>query len=193
MQDLEKASWFALATRPRVAYTNKFDFSVAGSEELSIPTIVIELMTRTKRLYRWWWAAHYTIGLTGVFAGAVLTALTSSTVGGPGEVDTLLATLRPYSWLIGIVAAVTTSLVTFLGPLHKAERYWSAYHHLEQACLEYRGTDTDPRMRKLMKRVMQARKILQVVEPDEKVAPFGPAVDEGAASPGTPPAPGRSG
>jgi hypothetical protein len=98
-------------------------------------------------------------------------------------VSYLLEALRPYSWLIGIVAAVTTSLVTFLGPLHKAERYWSAYHHLEQACLEYRAKNENPRMRKLMDRVMQARRILQVVEPDERIAGFGAAPEDAAAKP----------
>lgn len=179
MQEPEKRLWSAQPAR----MGNRFDFQIAGSGEPAIPEAVIELMERTRRLYRWWWAAHYTVGLTGVVAGALLTALTSSAVSGPGEASSLLEALRPYSWLIGIIAAVATSLVTFLGPLHKAERYWSAYHHLEQACLEYRGTDTDPRMRKLMKRVMQARKILQVVDPDEKIGGFAPGGEEAMPKP----------
>lgn len=39
--------------------------------------------------------------------------------------------------LFGILAAIATSLVTFLGPQQKAEKYWRAYHHLHQAIYEF--------------------------------------------------------
>ena len=173
---VERLHWRAAVQRMfgGIPIESRFDFIRAGSSDPSIPSIVIELMSRTKRLYRFWWAAHYTVGLTGVVAGALLTALTSAqTTAGSQEISWFFALLDKYSWLIGIIAAVSTSLVTFLGPLHKAERYWSAYHHLEQACLEYRGVDSDPRMKRLMTRVMQARKILQVVDPDERIGTLG--------------------
>jgi hypothetical protein len=65
-------------------------------------------------------------------------------------------------------------MVTFLGPLHKAERYFSAHHHLEQACLEFWGSDEDPRARKqkLMRRVSQARKMLQAADSDGLSSPL---------------------
>ncbi|HEX4694237.1 hypothetical protein [Sphingomonas sp.] len=115
---------------------------------------------------------HYLIGLSGVVAGALLTAITSipASKEGLSDIKFLSVDLNHYSWLIGIVAAVATSLVTFLGPLHKAERYWSAYHVLEQACLEYRSKQGDPRWEKLMKRMMQVRKILQVADLDNLFA-----------------------
>jgi hypothetical protein len=136
-----------------------------------IPKSVLDLLTRTRLLYRLWWFAHYATGLAGVIAGALLTALTSAPPsGGAGTgISNSLIEMREYAWLIGIIAAVATSLVTFLGPLHKAERYWSAYHLLEQACLEYLGNDNDPKLGKLMKRVMHVRRILQVADADEKI------------------------
>ena len=142
----------------------KFDFLQDEEDIPGIPPIVIEMMIRTRRLYRTWWAAHYVVGVTGVIAGALLTAITSSTASGSGEASGLLQSLQQYSWLIGIVAAVATSMVTFLGPINKAARYYSAYHHLEQACLEYRGHDVDEKTTRLLKRVMQARKMLQIVD-----------------------------
>ena len=147
-----------------------------------IPDLVLVLLKRTRNLYRLWWVTHYTIGLSGVVAGALLTALTA---GSGSEMSQSLGNLREYAWLIGIVAAVATSLVTFLGPLHKAERYWSAYHLLEQACLEYIGNDADPKLKRLMKRVMNVRRILQVADVDEKIV--GDVKDNlGGAAPGGP-------
>jgi hypothetical protein len=151
-----------------------------GSGQPPIPPSVLKLLDRTRNLYRTWWMMHYATGLAGVVAGALLTALTAApamAVANSGMSHSL-GELRDYAWLIGIVAAVATSLVTFLGPLHKAERYWSAYHLLEQACLEYRGDEGNPKLGKLMKRVMQVRRILQVADVDEKI------VGVAAASPG---------
>jgi hypothetical protein len=137
-----------------------------AADTTPIPASVLVLLKRTRNLYRMWWVTHYTIGLSGVVAGALLTALTA---GSGSEMSQSLEYLREYAWLIGIIAAVATSLVTFLGPLHKAERYWSAYHLLEQACLEYIGNDADPKLKRLMKRVMNVRRILQVADVDEKI------------------------
>ncbi|HEX8467010.1 MAG TPA: hypothetical protein VF620_04310 [Allosphingosinicella sp.] len=140
----------------------------AAVDTTPIPDSVLVLLKRTRNLYRLWWVTHYTIGLSGVVAGALLTALTAGSGSGSGMSQSL-EYLREYAWLIGIIAAVATSLVTFLGPLHKAERYWSAYHLLEQACLEYIGDDADPKLKRLMKRVMNVRRILQVADGDEKI------------------------
>jgi hypothetical protein len=142
-----------------------------ASDERPIPSSVLELLNRTKFLYRFWWFTHYFIGLSGVIAGALLTAISAPNVAGSKTAIKIFEiNLSEYSWLVGIVAAVATSLVTFLGPLHKAERYWSAYHVLEQACLEYRVKDLDPKFNRLMRRVMQVRKILQVIDMDGLLA-----------------------
>jgi hypothetical protein len=128
---------------------------------LEIPNSVLTLRSRTRRLYLTWWATHYAVGLCGVIAGALLTALTSAH-GGKGAGP--LAALDSWAWLIGILAAVCTSLVTFLGPIHKAERYWSAYHILDQACLEYEQGEIT--LKRFLTSTKQARRILQAVGDD---------------------------
>jgi hypothetical protein len=133
--------------------------------QTKVPHSVLTLKSRMRRLYMSWWTTHYAIGLLGVLAGTLLTALTSADAPSHDATTAMLslASLKAYSWLIGIVAAVCTSLVTFLGPISKAERYWSAYHLLDQACLEY---DQDMlTTRRFLSRVKQARTVLQVSDP----------------------------
>jgi hypothetical protein len=103
----------------------------------------------------------------GVIAGTLLTALIST-----GESQAtrstkmlMLAKMKDYAWLIGIVGAVCTRLVTFLGPINKAERYWCAYHVLDQACIEYEQEVIS--MGRFLSRVRQARAILQASDPSE--------------------------
>ena len=84
------------------------------------PSAEVRTLSRDwRRLYRTWWSVHYTVGLLGVAAG-VLAAGTPGTLGLP-------------DWAPGTAAAVATSLVTFLGPLHKAQAYHRAFHEVEQA------------------------------------------------------------
>lgn len=156
----------------------------------TIPLPVLTLRRHTMALYRAWWTAHYLFGFVGVVAGAVLTALTAVTpAAGPagaamGLNEMTLAfpsleNLHRWGWLIGIVAAVSTSLITFLGPLHKAERYWSAFHLLDQACLEFDQGLLD--LRTFMNRVQQARVILQAsAEPPERATGRGAPETESA-------------
>ncbi|HZW24032.1 MAG TPA: hypothetical protein VFF26_00980 [Gallionella sp.] len=135
-----------------------------------IPKSVLTLKTRMRKLYLSWWITHYCVGFLGVIAGTLLTALTSApeiqSSNGTAFPLLTLAGLKGYSWLIGIIAATCTSLVTFLGPIHKAEKYWSAYHLLDQACLEYEQGLLE--MRKFVKQVKQARSILQVTDRSER-------------------------
>lgn len=152
--------------RPK-PYHLRYSWQIDKNPEPAIPSAVLAFLRRTQRLYRFWWFSHYTIGLTGVVAGTLLTAIS-----GASTESQYLSSLREFAWLIGIIAAVSTSLVTFLGPLHKAERYWSAFHHLEQACLEFEGRQMDNRMRKLMRKVMEARLLLQVADKGDELAGF---------------------
>lgn len=134
-----------------------------------VPKGVLTLKRRTRKLYLSWWVTHYSVGLLGVVAGALLTAVSSvpDNMGAAGGfAHGTLAVLKEYSWLLGIIAAVCTSLVTFLGPIHKAERYWSAYHLLDQACLEFEQGEL--KMRGFVRRVKQARTILQASEPADR-------------------------
>lgn len=120
-----------------------------------IPKSVLAFRSRTRRLYLWWWGTHYGVGFLGVLAGAVLTATSANKSIAPEG-----------SWAIGIVAAVCTSLVTFLGPLHKAERYWSAFHMLDHACLEYElGLIS---IKAFVDRVRAARKHLQAFDSETR-------------------------
>lgn len=130
-------------------------------DAIAIPRGVLTLKSRVRKLYLSWWATHYAIGLIGVLGGTLLTALTSANGESSATSDTLITFghLKNYSWLIGIIAAVCTSLVTFLGPIGKAERYWSAYHVLDQACLEYEQGLLS--VKKFVTRVRYARTILQ--------------------------------
>ena len=54
--------------------------------------------------------------------------------------------------------------MTFLGPIHKAERYWAAYHLLDQACLEYEEGEIT--LGRFLAQTKQARRILQAVGDD---------------------------
>lgn len=125
-----------------------------------VPAGVLKLRARTRRLYLSWWVTHYAVGLAGVLAGALLTALTSASGQGP------LAQMDGWAWFIGIIAAVCTSLVTFLGPIHKAESYWSAFHVLDQACLEYEEGEIT--IRRFLSQVKEARRILRAVDGDRE-------------------------
>lgn len=130
-------------------------------EPVRIPESVEVLKKRVRRLYLCWWSTHYAVGLVGVLAGTVLTALTSASDQGAVQQNGMLTiqNLKAYSWLIGIVAAVCTSLVTFLGPIGKAERYWSAFHTLDQAGLEFEQGLIG--VKRFVARVKGARSILQ--------------------------------
>ena len=97
----------------------------AEIQERTIPPAALRLHRRCETLYRLWWATHYCIGIVGVFAGGTAGIAAGRDSG------------SNWGWLSGLVAAVSTSLVTFLGPLHRAERYWKAYHTLDQACVKY--------------------------------------------------------
>lgn len=83
---------------------------------------VVERLKEWRRLHRIWWGTHYGVGVLGVAAGALISI---------GDKLPINATY------VGIIAAISTSLVTFLGPLSKAQRYWLAFHQIDQACLEF--------------------------------------------------------
>jgi len=128
---------------------------------MDIPKSAISLRLRCKSLYRSWWITHYTVGLMGIVCAAVLTAI-STPIGTTieGEQIVQLSAIRPNAWLLGVVATICGSLVTLLGPIQKAEMYWSAYHLLDQAILEL---DNDIISMKLFtEKVASARKVLKI-------------------------------
>ena len=46
-------------------------------------------------------------------------------------------------WLWGVIAATSTSFVTFLGPMQKARQYHRAFHLTDQACLDFEISKID--------------------------------------------------
>ena len=106
-----------------------------------------------KRLYRLWWAIHYFIGVIGV-ACAVL----ASSAGMKEDMTS------KYLWLVGLIGAVSTALVTFLGPVQKAERYWRGFHIAEQALLDFESGQSD--IKKVARELKLARRVVLIgVEP----------------------------
>jgi hypothetical protein len=127
-----------------------------------IPGRVQVLRKNCLVLYRIWWTTHYLIGFIGVLTGG-LAGLSATSEGG-----------KVWGWAVGAIAAICTSLVTFLGPLQKAERYWKAYHELDQACLEYEYEHKD--LNVLIRQAKKVRAIIlgggvthQVESPDDRV------------------------
>lgn len=77
-----------------------------------------------RRLQRFWFLIHYSAGLGGVVAGI------------------LAAAPRIEWWLWGVIAAVCTGLVTFLGPQQKGDSYKHAYFRLASAVARYESVET---------------------------------------------------
>jgi hypothetical protein len=111
-----------------------------------IPDRIRLLRRNSLFLYRAWWTMHYLVGIIGVFAGGLAGAAASN------------PELRKWAWISGSVAAFSTSLVTFLGPLQRAQRYWETFHSIDQDCSEYECSMID--VQTLLHRSRQARKLL---------------------------------
>ena len=133
---------------------------------MDTPGNVLSLRLRCSYLYRSWWTTHYTIGLVGIISAAILTAL-SAPMGEPvhGEAIVRLAVIRPNAWILGVIATICGSLVTLLGPLQKAEKYWSAFHILDQAILELENELIS--MKGFSEKVAGARRVLQILDNTE--------------------------
>jgi len=81
-----------------------------------------------------WFTVHYGAGLIAILAGGLATA--SAAKEGPSF-------LTKYVWVWGLVASLLSGVVTFLGPLQKAQSYKQAYYKLEPAASSYKaGTIT---------------------------------------------------
>jgi hypothetical protein len=113
-----------------------------------IPAQIRRLRLHCLGLYRCWWTTHYLVGVLGVLAGGLAAA------GQAAGIDNV----KKWTWLFGSVAALATSLVTFLGPLQRAQRYWEAFHLIDQTCLEYEHSIID--LSALMHGTKQTRALL---------------------------------
>jgi len=138
-----------------------------------VPKQIKSLQFRCMLLYRFWWTTQYSVGLLGVFAGTLLTAGSAALVEGAavstGTSWLDLYNLMNYAWLCGVLAVVCTSLVTFLGPLQKAQHYWAIYHALDQVCLEYEQGLID--LRSLVNRTALVRGALSFSESTPSIEP----------------------
>jgi len=90
-----------------------------------------KILIRNYTFKRWqffWYSVHYSSGIIAVISGVLVTA--SGTQSGPDFIQS-------YTWLWGLLAALLSGVVTFLGPLQKAERYKHAYYSLDTALVNY--------------------------------------------------------
>ena len=75
-----------------------------------------------------WFSVHYGAGLLAITAGGFATAAVAKD--GPSFI-------ARYVWLWGLVASLLSGVVTFLGPLQKAQSYKYAAYSLESHTVYY--------------------------------------------------------
>src|SRR4051794_33142439 len=85
---------------------------------------------------RFWLYMHYAVGLAGILGGG-------------------LATRADPNAMWGALAAVSTGVVTFLGPQQKGERYKQAEFHLVVAITEFKA-NPGPGEKWLVERLKEA-------------------------------------
>lgn len=85
-----------------------------------------------QRLHRSWWAVHYGLGMTGAVASAA-----AGLVSALSTAEHWTTTI--YVVILSGIAAITTSLITLLGAVHKADKYRLAFHIVDQGLLQYKA------------------------------------------------------
>lgn len=81
---------------------------------------------------RFWFTVHYLSGIFAVIAGGLATA--AGTDSGPKFIHNLI-------WVWGSIASLLSGIVTFLGPLQKAESYKHAYYRLSSGIARYEANE----------------------------------------------------
>ena len=76
----------------------------------------------------YWFSVHYSAGLVAIIAGGLATA---------AAVNDSPAWVKKYAWSWGLIASLLAGVVTFLGPLQKAESYKRAQYVLEKAVVDF--------------------------------------------------------
>jgi hypothetical protein len=117
-----------------------------GTDGVSVVDDVERALKRFRFHQRWWLYMHYFVGLIGILGGG-------------------LATRSDPSAIWGALAAVSTGVVTFLGPQQKGERYKQAEFHLVMALAEFKAVPS-PGEHWLVERFKEAMNM--VIEPQEK-------------------------
>jgi hypothetical protein len=127
-----------------------------------VPDLIRKNLDEWRRLERFWYFVHYSCGLAGVVAGVFAAA--------PPEV--LVQLLGGRLW--GVLAAVATGLVTFLGPLQKGEGYKNAYYRLANAVARFESVSDTP-VNWLLEEHKNAQKIIlnRDPQPDQQAPALG--------------------
>lgn len=100
----------------------------ASSQRQAVPAIVIERYKTFKNLQRFWFGIHYLSGIVAIIAGCLATAAGAKST--PEFIQNA-------AWMWGLLAALLSGVVTFLGPLQKAENYKHAYYRLSSSITRY--------------------------------------------------------
>lgn len=123
-------------------------------ENIALPVQVTVLYKTYMRWQRFWFSLHYTAGVIAVIAGVLATA--SGTNSGPEFVQT-------NTWVWGLLAALLSGVVTFLGPLQKAEAYKHAYYLLNKSITRFEAGNIS--IEDLLNRYEQAQAIVLLGDP----------------------------
>jgi hypothetical protein len=93
-----------------------------------VPDRVSALYETYKKLQQFWFFLHYSAGVIAVIAGVLAAAAGANS--GPEFVQS-------NAWIWGLLAALLSGIVTFLGPLQKAEAYKHAYYLLANSLTRF--------------------------------------------------------
>ena len=92
-----------------------------------------DLVVERAGLYQFWqffwFSVHYSAGLVAILAGGLATAASA---------NESPAWVKKYAWGWGLTASLLAGVVTFLGPLQKAESYKQVQYVLEKAIVDSR-------------------------------------------------------
>jgi hypothetical protein len=103
-----------------------------------------------RQLFRVWWFFHYTLGIAAGLSAVGLTIVSQPVSDGS---HSNLATLG-----FGALSVTCSTLVTFLGPLQRADRFSRAFHVLDQAVIEYSTSLIS--LKAFTQRIQDAREIV---------------------------------
>ena len=102
----------------------------ASKEALTATQALVDARSRLYNTWQlFWFSVHYTAGLFAIVAGGLATAaVAQESTGLIGE----------WGWIWGLTASLLASVVTFLGPLQKAQTYKRAHYVLDKAAVDFR-------------------------------------------------------